>query len=82
METPVQSPRVVDDLHSRNASDRDYGDSRIFNSDGDMTTREELVKAMEDARVSWYAADDARDVAEAAYAAAFTALADYGKENA
>jgi hypothetical protein len=47
-----------------------------------MTTREELVKAMEDARVSWYAADDARDVAEAAYAAAFTALADYGKENA
>jgi len=46
METPVQSPRVVDDLHSRNASDRSCGDSRIFNSDGDMTTREELEQAV------------------------------------
>jgi hypothetical protein len=81
METPVQSPRVVDDLHSRNASDRDYGDSRIFNSDGDMTTREELVKAMDDAMVAYYAADDLLMDAMDAYDAATNALAVYDKEN-
>ena len=42
-----------------------------------MSTREELVKAVEDAMDAWYAADDARDVAEVAYDAASVALADY-----
>ena len=42
-----------------------------------MSTREELVKAVEDAAAAWYAADDARDVAEVAYHAASVALADY-----
>ena len=47
-----------------------------------MTTREELVQAVKDASGAWYAADDARDVAEVAYDAASVALADYDdKEN-
>lgn len=46
-----------------------------------MTTREELVKAVTDASDAWYAADDARDVAEVAYDAAFAALADYDEGN-
>ena len=43
--------------------------------------REELEKAVVDASDAWYAADDARDVAEVAYDAAFAALADYDEEN-
>ena len=39
--------------------------------------REELVKAVKDASDAWYAADDARDIAEVAYDAASIALADY-----
>ena len=42
-----------------------------------MKTREELVKAVRDASDAWYAADDARDIAEVAYDAAVFALADY-----
>ena len=46
-----------------------------------MKTREELVKAVKDASDAWYAADDARDIAEVAYDAALFALADYDEEN-
>lgn len=35
----VQLLRVVNDRHSGSASDRDYGDSRIFNRCDDMSTR-------------------------------------------
>jgi len=53
-----------------------------------MTTREELVKAVDDARAAWYAAYDAnvsRDALESArYAldAAYIALKAYDEENA
>jgi hypothetical protein len=42
-----------------------------------MSTREELVKAVEDASDAWYAADDARDAAEVEYNNAKAALEDY-----
>ena len=42
--------------------------------------REELVKAVKDASDAWYAADDARDIAEVAYDAASIALAYYDEE--
>ena len=47
-----------------------------------MSTREELVKAAKDASDAWFAADDARDVAEVAYDAAVFALVDYDEKNA
>lgn len=43
-----------------------------------MSTREELVKAMEDASDAWYAADDARDAAEVEYNNAKAALEEKG----
>jgi|APGre2960657373_1045057.scaffolds.fasta_scaffold853694_2 hypothetical protein len=46
-----------------------------------MSTREELVKAMKAASDAWYAADDARDAAEAEYNTAMAALKAYDKEN-
>lgn len=47
-----------------------------------MSTREELVKAVEDARVSWdYSNRDAYAVSWKDYAAAFAALKAYDKEN-
>jgi hypothetical protein len=53
-----------------------------------MTTREELVKVVADARDAYYAADDARDDAKVAYDTAFAAydtatnaLAVYDKGN-
>ena len=46
-----------------------------------MSTREELVKELEDARAAFYAADDVREGASDAYDAAFDALKSYDKEN-
>ncbi len=46
-----------------------------------MSTREELVKEVEDASDAWYAADDARDAAGAILDAAYIALKAYDKEN-
>ena len=46
-----------------------------------MSTREELEKAVVDASDAWYAADDARDTAEAEYNNAKAALADYDEES-
>jgi len=80
METPVQSPRVVDDLHSRNASDRSCGDSRIFNSDGDMSTREELVKDVWFARVDAYYKPEAYE-SWGAVGRADAAMIAYDEEN-
>lgn len=45
-----------------------------------MTAREELEKAVVDASNAWFAADDARDVAQVAYDAARQALIAYDKE--
>jgi hypothetical protein len=42
-----------------------------------MSTREELVKAVEEASDAYYAADDARDAAEVEYNNAKAALEDY-----
>jgi len=44
-----------------------------------MNTREELVKAVEDAASAYYAAD-ARDDTKVAYDAAFVALIEFDKE--
>jgi hypothetical protein len=46
-----------------------------------MSTREELVKAVEDARAAYYATDDLLMDAMDAYDAATNALAVYDKEN-
>jgi hypothetical protein len=46
-----------------------------------MSKREELVKAVDDARVAYYAADDTREDASDAYDAAHAALVAYDKEN-
>jgi hypothetical protein len=47
-----------------------------------MSTREELVKDVEDARVSWdYSSRDAYAACWKDYAVAFTALNAYDKEN-
>jgi hypothetical protein len=47
-----------------------------------MKAREELVKAVEDARVSWdYSSRDAYAACWKDYAAAFAALKSYDKEN-
>jgi hypothetical protein len=46
-----------------------------------MSTREELVKELDDAMAAYYAADDIREDASDAYDAAFAALKTYDKEN-
>jgi hypothetical protein len=46
-----------------------------------MKTREELVKAVEDAMVAYYAADDTLVDASDAYDAAHAALKAYDKES-
>ena len=45
-----------------------------------MSTREELVKAVEDASDAFYAADDTKDYYYNAYVIADAALAAYDKE--
>jgi hypothetical protein len=46
-----------------------------------MKTREELLKELEDARAAYYAANDARDIAEIVYLDTIAALNAYDKEN-